>query len=144
MLNFAVGTKHIITFYVSPPHWYDRGSWNLSSSKTRSCIFYSQYHECWCSGSLRRHGISNHDIYYVEPDYFSPCTLRVNIVLLFIILKPKQNGRHFAYVIVKFTILWKSLYFYSMDDSKKLARITRHCFTNSLGTDKPLHRWMMV
>ena len=31
-------------------------------------IQHSKYHGCWCPGSLRRQGISNHDIYYVEPD----------------------------------------------------------------------------
>ena len=32
--------KHIFTFYVIPPHWYEKGSWNPSSSKTKTCIFY--------------------------------------------------------------------------------------------------------
>ena len=34
--------KHIFTFYVIPPHWYDTGSWNPSSCKTRTrtYLFY--------------------------------------------------------------------------------------------------------
>ena len=32
--------KHIFTFYVIPPHWYDTGGWNTSSNKTRTCPFY--------------------------------------------------------------------------------------------------------
>ena len=32
--------KHIFTFYVITPHWYDTGTWNPFSSKTRTYIFY--------------------------------------------------------------------------------------------------------
>ena len=32
--------KHIFTFYVIPPHWHETGSWNPSSSKTRTYLFY--------------------------------------------------------------------------------------------------------
>ena len=28
------------TFYVIPPKWYDKGSWNPSWSKTRAYLFY--------------------------------------------------------------------------------------------------------
>ena len=39
--NFFQGEqKHIFTFYVIPPHCYDTGSWNTSSSKTRTYLFY--------------------------------------------------------------------------------------------------------
>ena len=31
--------KHIFTFHVIPPHWYDTGSRNHSSSKTRTYLF---------------------------------------------------------------------------------------------------------
>ena len=33
--------KHLFTFYVISPHWYDAGSWNPSSSKTRAYLFYT-------------------------------------------------------------------------------------------------------
>ena len=46
-------------------------------------ILYSQYHRCWCSGDTRSQGISNHDIYFVEPNQFSPRTLRVKGTTLF-------------------------------------------------------------
>ena len=32
--------KHIIAFYVIRPYWHDAGSWNPSSSKTRTYIFH--------------------------------------------------------------------------------------------------------
>ena len=32
--------KHLFTFYVMYPHWHDTGSWNPSSSKTRTYLFY--------------------------------------------------------------------------------------------------------
>ena len=32
--------KHIFTFCVISPHWYDTGSWNPSSNKTRTYLFY--------------------------------------------------------------------------------------------------------
>ena len=32
--------KHILTFYVIPPHWYYTGSWNPSAIKTRTYLFY--------------------------------------------------------------------------------------------------------
>ena len=32
--------KHIFTFYVIRPHWYDSGDWNPSSNKTRAYPFY--------------------------------------------------------------------------------------------------------
>ena len=41
VLNFSEGTKtYKFTFYVIPPHWHDTGSWNPSSSKTRTYLFY--------------------------------------------------------------------------------------------------------
>ena len=40
VLNFSEGRKHIFTFHVIPPHWYDTGSWNPSSNKTRTYLFY--------------------------------------------------------------------------------------------------------
>ena len=32
--------KHIFTFCVISPHWYHAGSWNPSSNKTRTYLFY--------------------------------------------------------------------------------------------------------
>ena len=32
--------NHILTFYVIPPIWHGTGSWNPSSSKTRTYLFY--------------------------------------------------------------------------------------------------------
>ena len=80
VLHFSEGTKThtVFTLYVIPPHWHDTDSWNPSSSKTRTHIFHSQYHGCWCPDDARSQAISNHAIYYVEPDWFSPHTLRVN------------------------------------------------------------------
>ena len=37
---FRGNIKHIFTFYVIPPHWYDTGGWNPSSHKTRTNPFY--------------------------------------------------------------------------------------------------------
>ena len=37
---FRGNIKHICTFYVIPPHWYDTGGWNPSSNKTRTYLFY--------------------------------------------------------------------------------------------------------
>ena len=38
--KFFRGNKNIFAFYVIPPHWYGTGSWNPSSSKTRTYLFY--------------------------------------------------------------------------------------------------------
>ena len=32
--------QHAFTFYVIPSHWHDTGSWNRSSHKTRTYLFY--------------------------------------------------------------------------------------------------------
>ena len=32
--------QHVFTFCVISPHWYDAGSWNPSSNKTRTYLFY--------------------------------------------------------------------------------------------------------
>ena len=37
---FRGSIKHIFTFYVIPPHWYDIGTSNPSSSKRRTYVFY--------------------------------------------------------------------------------------------------------
>ena len=39
--KYLVGTKLIFTFYVSPPYWHNTGSWNSSSSKTRTYLSYT-------------------------------------------------------------------------------------------------------
>ena len=38
--KFFRGTKHIFTFYVIPLYLFGTGSWNPSSSKTRTYLFY--------------------------------------------------------------------------------------------------------
>ena len=40
LLFFQREHKHIFTFYVIPPHWFDTGSWNPSSSRTGTYLFY--------------------------------------------------------------------------------------------------------
>ena len=37
--SFQMEHKHIFTFYIIPLHCYDTGSWNPSSSKTRTNLF---------------------------------------------------------------------------------------------------------
>ena len=39
-LNFSVGTKTYIIFYVIYPHWHCTGCWDSPSSKTRTYLFY--------------------------------------------------------------------------------------------------------
>ena len=39
MLNFSEETN-VFTFYAIPPHWHAIDSWNPSSYKTRTCLFY--------------------------------------------------------------------------------------------------------
>ena len=43
-------------------------------------ILHSQFHGCWGPGDERSQGISNYDIYYVEPECFGACTLMVMFV----------------------------------------------------------------
>ena len=45
MPDFSEGSKHVITFYVIPPHWHAIDSWNLSSYKSfeYTCL-------CRCDG----------------------------------------------------------------------------------------------
>ena len=59
--------KHVFTFYVTPPHWHAIDSWILYLYKTRTYIFYSQYHGCLCTGDARSQGINNHDIDQDKP-----------------------------------------------------------------------------
>ena len=37
---YRVNKKLIFTFYVSPPHWHDTGSWNSFSSMIRTYLFH--------------------------------------------------------------------------------------------------------
>ena len=69
---FRGNIKHIFTFYVIPPHWYDTGSWNPSSIRTRTypfymSTFYSQYRGCWCPGDAKSQDISSYDTDIVKP-----------------------------------------------------------------------------
>ena len=41
-------------------------------------ILHSQYHGYCFPGDARSQRISNHDIDYVEPEWFHPCMLRVD------------------------------------------------------------------
>ena len=78
MLNCSEGAKHVFIFYVIPPCWYDKGSWNPSYGKTRTDLFlHGQYHGCWWPGDARSQGISNNDIQYVKPNKFGPRTFRI-------------------------------------------------------------------
>ena len=92
MLIFQRDQKHIFTFYVIHPYWHDTGSWNLPSNKARTYLFcsivQSQNHGCWYPGNAKSQGVSNHDIYCVEPNLFGPHTLRVNS------LAPTPSGRY--------------------------------------------------
>ena len=40
VLKFSEEHKHVFAFHVIVPYWQDTGSWNLSSSKTRTHLFY--------------------------------------------------------------------------------------------------------
>ena len=39
-VNFFRGSKNIFTFCVISPHWYNAGSWNPHSNRTRTYLFY--------------------------------------------------------------------------------------------------------
>ena len=78
ILKFSEGKKHIFTFYVIPPQWYDTGSWNPFLPQVRQGPTYSTYHGFWCPGDERSHGISNHDIDLVKARWLISHTLRVN------------------------------------------------------------------
>ena len=69
---FRGSIKHIFTFHVILPHWYDTGGWNPSSNKTRTYPFYIVN----IMGSLRHQDISSYDIDIVKPR--CPRILRVN------------------------------------------------------------------
>ena len=40
VLNCSEGTENRFTFYIIPPQWQNRGSWNPSSCKIRTRLFY--------------------------------------------------------------------------------------------------------
>ena len=70
VLNFQREEKHIFTFCVIPRHWHDTGSWNASSSKTRTYLFYIIN-----IMGARSQGINIH--YSVKPHLFGPRMVRV-------------------------------------------------------------------
>ena len=57
----------------------------------------SQYHGCWCPGDARSQGINNHDIYYVEPNQFSPCTLRFRVFVDINLCNSSQTSQLHVY-----------------------------------------------
>ena len=75
---FSEVTKNVyISVHSSTLTWHRELNSFLKWDKNLS-ILQSQYHGYWCPGDARSQGISNHRIYYVQPDYFGPRTLRVN------------------------------------------------------------------
>ena len=68
MLNFSEGTKTYIYINVIPPHWHDTGIWNSSSSKTKTYLLYIINIMGADVVTVSRQGISNHNIYFVEPN----------------------------------------------------------------------------
>ena len=55
--------------FISFLHTNLTGGWNPSSCKTKNLPFlHNQYHGCRCPGDASSQGISNHDIYCIEPE----------------------------------------------------------------------------
>ena len=62
--NF-INHKLVFTFYVIPPQWYDTGSWNPSSCKTRTYLVYIvniMAADVLATQGARASDMSNHDI----------------------------------------------------------------------------------
>ena len=76
VLNFSEGKKHIFTFYVIPPHWHDRGSWNHFSNKTRTCLFYISI--SWVVMSWRRKEPCHHQPWYLL--YWTELTRSAHVI----------------------------------------------------------------
>ena len=75
-------------------------------------LLHSKFHGCWGRGKAKIQGINNHDIDFVEPEYFGPHTLRVSVftntscmvrIALSNSFAPAICGRDFKYII--FTLL---------------------------------------
>ena len=76
-LTFFNGKQeHTFTFYVIPPYWHGTSNSNPFSNLP---ILHSPYLEYWCPGDARSQGISNHDIYYVDPNWNGPRTSKVKM-----------------------------------------------------------------
>ena len=58
--------ESIFTLYIIVPHWHDAGSWNLSSYKTMTCLFY-MYN-------------------IIAADDLAPCVARVSATLIYAML----------------------------------------------------------
>ena len=71
--NFSEGKYTYLHFM--PFLHIDTGSLNPFSSINLPILH--QYHRCWCPGDAGSQGISNHDIYCVEPYEFGPRMLWV-------------------------------------------------------------------
>ena len=69
VLNFSEGTKtYIYIFCHSSTLAWDRQLKSFLVYHKNLPIPHSQYHRCWCPGDARSQGISNHDIYFFEPN----------------------------------------------------------------------------
>ena len=107
---FSEGTKHIFTFHVIPGHWHATGSWNPSSSKTGTCIFYIV--DIVCADALatpaaiiltmwNRINSFPVNIYYAEAGYFDACNLRFdNLGVNFSIRAAKIFNCHLSITFV--------------------------------------------
>ena len=84
-LNFSGNIKHIFTFYVIPPHWYDTGGWNTSSNKTRTCPLYIV--NIMAAGVLGTQGARTSAVMiltYLNRDNSVPRTFRVKATSSFV------------------------------------------------------------
>ena len=76
--KFFSGNKNIYVHFMALLHidmtQVVQISPHIREGLTYSIYYFSQYHCCWWLGDAR----SNHDIYYVEPDWFGPRTVWVN------------------------------------------------------------------
>ena len=57
--------------------WEGVGTWNLSSWKTKTHLFY-KYHGCWWPGNTKSLDISGHCFALVHPEYSSFSNSKVN------------------------------------------------------------------
>ena len=73
--------KNVSTIYIIPPHWYDTSSWNCSSCKTRTCLFYIV--SVMGANVLAMQGArASASMIFIMLNgiKFGPCTLRVNCI----------------------------------------------------------------
>ena len=85
---FGGNIKHIFTFYLIPPHWYDTGRWNSSSNKKWTYPFHIV--NIMATGVLatqREQNISSYDSEIVKPRLLGPRKLRVNSSWLYLCIQ---------------------------------------------------------